>query len=625
MRNLFTGCLSVVLWSVALAIGPIAVHAGTPARDEHSVARMDEVTIKHVYLDLDVSFDKKQLAGFAELSLDWKKPQAKRLDLDTRDLTIERVSAQRSDGQWVNAPFSLGRRDAKFGAALNIRLKGASPKVRVYYRTAPTASGLQWLEPAQTLGKQKPFMFSQAQAIHARSFAPLQDTPAVRFTYRARITAPEGLRVVMSADNDPAADGRGGYRFNMPQAIPSYLVAIAVGDIVSKQVGPRSFVWTEPGRLEAVAREFSDIEAMILAAEKLYGPYAWGRYDMLVLPPSFPFGGMENPRLSFLTPTLIAGDKSLVNVVAHELAHSWSGNLATNASWKDLWLNESFTSYVENRIVESVFGVDQALMDQVVGQQELLAEMKELPELDQHLVLSLKGRDPDDAFSGVPYQKGEWLLRTMERRFGRDKFDAVVRAWFDEHAFQSVSTADFLDFFGKRLLDARDAPMTRSDVEYWLHNPGVPKSALLAHSAKLEAVDSARADFFSGKRAAASLNGKTWSTGEWVHFLNGMGEKPNAKKMLELDVVYALTEKRNREIAFRWFLVGIRAGYEPMRNALRQHLLEIGRRKLMLPLWTELAKTPANKAWALEIYKEARPGLHPIAQNSVDAALGFKP
>jgi aminopeptidase N len=620
MRNWVVGLVAVLL-----AVGPITAARAELARDEHSYAHLDEVRVKHVYLDLDVSFEKKQLAGFAELSLDWKQPDAKRLDLDTRDLSIERVSAQRADGSWASAAYTLAKRDPKFGSHLKISLKDAAPKVRVYYHTAPEASGLQWLEPAQTLGKQKPFMFSQAQAIHARSFAPLQDTPSVRFTYRARITAPEGIRVVMSADNEPAADGRGGYRFHMPQAIPSYLLAIAAGDIASKQVGPRSYVWTEPGRLDAVAKEFEDIEAMIVAAEKLYGPYRWGRYDMLVLPPSFPFGGMENPRLSFLTPTLIAGDKSLVNVVAHELAHSWSGNLATNGTWRDLWLNESFTSYVENRIVEAVFGVDQALMDQVVGQKELLAEMKELPAADQHLVLDLKGRDPDEAFSGVPYQKGEWMLRTLEQRFGREKFDAVVRAWFDEHAFQSVSTAQFLDFFGARLLDAADAPVRRADLDPWLHQPGVPAQAPLARSARLDAIDAALAEFVAGRKDAAALNAAQWVTGEWVHFLNGFAEHAGAAKMADLDAKYGLTQRRNRELTMRWFLAGIRANYAPSRDALRAHLIEIGRRKLMMPLWTELAKTPENKAWAKQVYETARAGLHPIAQNSVDGVLGYTP
>lgn len=593
------------------------------ARDEHSVAHLDEVRIRHLFLDLEVNFERKQLTGFAELQLDWKQPNARTLDLDTRDLTIERVISSDGQGNWKQARFSLAPKHSAFGRGLSIRLAGQPPKVRIYYHTSPKASGLQWLTPEQTLGKQKPFMFSQAQAIHARSFIPLQDTPAVRFTYDARITAPAGIRVVMSANNDPDATGLGGYRFNMPQAIPSYLLAIAAGDLAFKAIGPRSGVYTEPGRLDAAAKEFEDTEAMIAATEKLYGAYRWGRYDLLILPPSFPFGGMENPRLSFITPTVIAGDKSLTSLIAHELAHSWSGNLVTNATWSDLWLNESFTSYVENRIVEAVYGVEQAKVQQVVGQHELLEEMKELPKVDQHLVLSLAGRDPDDAFSNVPYVKGEWMLRTLEQRFGRDKFDAVVREWFDAHAFQSVGTDEFLAFFGKRLFDQPNAAVTRAKVDLWLHQPGIPESTEPSQSPVLARIDAAL-KAFNGSGDAASLQAKTWSTGEWLYFLNGLSEDLSAAKIADLDAQYQLTGTGNSEVAFRFYLAGIRADYAPMRSALERHLIGIGRRKLMVPLWTELAKTPKNKAWALDVYAKARPGYHPIAQATVDAILGVK-
>jgi leukotriene-A4 hydrolase len=607
---------------LVLALGISASGAAERMRDEHSYAHLDEVRVRHLFLDLDIDFDKQQLSGFAELQLDWKKAGARTLNLDTRALTIEQVVVKDDVGNWTSAPFKLAKAHAAFGSELIVRLKQQVPRVRVYYHTSPQASGLQWLAPVQTLGKQKPFMFSQAQAIHARSFVPLQDTPAVRFTYDAHITAPAGIRVVMSANNDPKATGQGGYRFNMPQPIPSYLLAIAAGDLAFKAMGPRSAVYTEPGRLEAAAREFEDTEAMITATEKLYGPYRWGRYDLLILPPSFPFGGMENPRLSFITPTVIAGDKSLTALIAHELAHSWSGNLVTNASWRDLWLNESFTSYVENRIVEAVYGVDQARVQQVVAQHELIEEMKELPELDQHLVLTLAGRDPDDAFSGVPYAKGEWMLRMMEERFGREKFDAVIREWFDAHAFQSADTDDFLAFFGERLLDNPGAAMTRSDVDAWLHQPGIPKHAVASTSAALERIDAALKTFLDGGSASA-LNAKSWTTGEWLHFLNGLPVDLKAEKLADLDAQYQLTGTGNAEIAFRFYLAGIRADYAPMRAALKTHLVGIGRRKLMVPLWTELAKTPANKAWALTVYAEARPGYHPIAQGSIDAILGY--
>jgi len=622
----FSARFSTIAFALmSLLLAAVPVFASNPARDDHSVARLDEVRVQQVFLDLDLSFEQQTLSGFAELTLQWKNPAARRLDLDTRDLLIDHVSASDAAGHWSNAAFSLGARHPAFGQPLNIRLAQQATKVRVYYRTSPQASGLQWLRPEQTLGKVKPFMFSQAEAIHARSFVPLQDTPAVRFTYTARITAPAGIRVVMSADNDANASGQGGYRFAMPQAIPSYLLAIAAGDLAFKSLGPRTGVYTEPARLDAAVAEFADTEAMIAATEKMYGPYRWGRYDLLILPPSFPFGGMENPRLSFITPTVIAGDKSLVALIAHELAHSWSGNLVTNSSWKDIWLNEGFTSYVENRIVEAVYGVEQARMQQVVGQHELKEEMQSMAVADQALVQNVKNRDPDDAFSGVPYTKGEWLLRTLEQRFGRERFDAVVRAWFDEHAFQSVSSDDFLAFFGARLWSAKDAPMQRNEVDGWLYQPGIPKSALLADSSALNVVDAVRSEFVAGKIDAKALKADAWSTNEWLHFLNGLPVDLPVERLADLDQTCQLTGTGNAEIAFRFYLAGIRADYAPMRAALKAHLIAIGRRKLMVPLWTELAKTPANQAWALAVYQIARPGYHPIAQNTVDQVLGYSP
>jgi len=606
---------------VLLALVGFQSASAEVARDPHSNARLDEVRIKHLYLDLEVDFDKKRLEGFADLSLDWRNQAGGRLDLDTRDLTINRVMTKSDDGQWRRASFRLGARHAMFGQPLRITFAGSPKAVRVYYHTSPDASGLQWLSPEQTLGKKKPFMFSQAQAAHARSFVPLQDTPAVRFTYNAHVTAPEGIRVLMSADNDPTATGVGGYRFTMPQPIPSYLLAIAAGDLAFQAMGPRSGVYTEPGRLAAAAKEFEDTEAMITATEKLYGPYRWGRYDLLILPPSFPFGGMENPRLSFITPTVIAGDKSLVSLIAHELAHSWSGNLVTNETWDHIWLNEGFTSYVENRIVESVFGLDQAKMEQVISHRELMAEMRELPAEDQRLVVNLKNRDPDAGLSRVPYDKGQWLLRTMEKRLGRDKFDPLLRAWFDTHAFQSVDTDDFLAFFGERAFDVEGSAFPRGQVLEWLNNPGVPATAPMPAAPLFDVVDAARADFLSGNRTAEALEAKTWITQQWLHFLNELPADLSADKMAELDAAYALSASKNAEIAMRWFLSGIRANYAPIREPLRAHLIGIGRRKLMMPLWSELAKSPDNKRWAKEVYAVARPGYHPIAQASVDEVL----
>lgn len=610
MRTLFlVACLGMSATALAL--------------DEHSYARYDQVRVKALDLDLDVSFERKALEGHADLELEWIDRNARTLELDTRDLTIERVLASDRRGAWKPAKFALAEVDKVLGARLTIQTPKQPKRVRIHYRTAPQASGLQWLTPAQTLGKERPFMFSQSQAIHARSWVPLQDTPAVRFTYTAHIGAPAGLRAVMSADNDPAADGKGGYRFTMPQPIPSYLLAIAVGELQFAPLGTRAGVYAEPGRLVAAAKEFEDTEAMIAATEKLYGPYRWGRYDILVLPPSFPYGGMENPRLTFATPTVIAGDKSLVALIAHELAHSWSGNLVTNAAWKHMWLNEGFTVYVENRIVEAVFGTEQALMAQVIDETELLEEMKKLEPGLQWLVPELKGRDPDETYSIVPYTKGAWLLRTIEQRVGRPGFDRFLRSWFDSHAFQSVATEDFLAFLNAHLLVHHPEAMTRTELDTWLVQPGVPRNAVPVTSPRLAAIDAVRAQWLAGALEAKQLGAKTWVTQEWLHFLNGLPKDLKQEKLAELDAVWHPTATGNSEIATRWFVAGIRAGYAPIRAPMEQYLISIGRRKLVVPLYEELAKTSEGKAWALAVYAKAKPGYHPVTQSAVELKLGI--
>ncbi|HVE66802.1 MAG TPA: M1 family aminopeptidase/hydrolase, partial [Thermoanaerobaculia bacterium] len=381
--------------------------SAAPAKDVHSYSNPAEIRVRHVDLDWDVLFDRKILRGTAALSLE--RPAGGRatgLVLDTRDLTIEKVESSPDGATWTGASFSLGPPDKILGAALTISVPETATRVRVAYATSPQASGLQWLEAPQTAGKKDPFLFTQSQAIHARSWIPLQDSPQVRVTYRARVRTPKNLVAAMSANNDPAAPRDGDYSFEMPQAIPSYLIALAVGDLAFKAISPRAGAWAEPSVVDRAAREFSDLESMLRAAEDLFGKYRWDRYDVLVLPPSFPFGGMENPRLTFATPTILAGDRSLVALIAHELAHSWAGNLVTNATWRDFWLNEGFTVYLERRIVERVFGVRRAEMEAVLGLQDLEKEMATLPERDRVLHIDLTGRDPDEGFTDVAYEKG---------------------------------------------------------------------------------------------------------------------------------------------------------------------------------------------------------------------------
>ncbi len=604
---------------------PTSTAASTaPAKDVHSYSNPTEIRVRHVDLDLDVLFDRKVLRGTATLSLE--RPAGGRatgLVLDTRDLTIEKVEASPDGTAWTAAPFSLAPPDKILGSALTVTLPENATRVRIAYTTSPQASGLQWLDPPQTAGKKDPFLFTQSQAIHARSWIPLQDSPQVRVTYRARVRTPKKLVAAMSANNDPAAPRDGDYSFEMPQAIPSYLIALAVGDLSFAPISPRAGAWAEPDVVARAAREFSDLESMLRAAEELFGKYRWERYDVLVLPPSFPFGGMENPRLTFATPTILAGDKSLVALIAHELAHSWAGNLVTNATWRDFWLNEGFTVYLERRIVERVYGVRRAEMEAVLGLQDVEKEMATLPEKDRVLHIDLTGRDPDDGFTDVAYEKGALFLRHLEAAAGRERFDRFLRGYFDHFAFQSITTEDFLAYLRANLLDPNPEIATRVPIEEWIEKPGLPASAPRPKSDALALVESAAASWKDGKVRAAELPTREWSTHEWLHFLRALPPAMPKEKLAELDAAFHLTDAGNSEITNQWLLLAIASGYEPAYPRLERFLTAMGRRKFLKPLYEELVKTEEGKARALAIYRKARPTYHPIAVATVDKIVGW--
>ena len=606
----------------APATKPEAAVTVDPARDEFSYAEPDKVRIQDLSLDLAVDFDARQISGTATYTLDWIDPKANTLVLDTRDLTITKVEAAGKDGTYGALQYALADADPLLGSKLTVQVPERNATVRIAYKTCPEASGLQWLTPAMTLGKKTPFMFSQSQAIHARSWVPLQDTPGVRFTYEAHITTPKDVMALMSADNDPKAVRDGDYTFRMPQAIPSYLMAIAAGDLVFVPTGERSGVWAEPAMAPKAAKEFEDTEKMIQTAERLYGPYAWGRYDILVLPPSFPYGGMENPRLTFATPTVIVGDKSLVSLVAHELAHSWSGNLVTNSSWKDIWLNEGFTSYVENRITEDLYGAEMARMENVISQNGVREDMKDVPAADQVLAMApLVNRDPDEALTQVAYIKGQWFLMFLEQRYGRETFDAFLRKWFDSHAFTSQDSGEFERFLQAELIAKNPGKTTHDEIHAWMHEPGIPAFATAATSESFTAVDELRGHWLAGHAKPANMDTANWNTQQWVHFLEGMPETLSHEQLVELDAAYHFTGTPNGELAQRWYPLTVRSGYTEARPAIAEFLGRIGRRKLIMPTYAALAQTPDGKAFAQKVFDKARPGYHPITTGSVEQTL----
>jgi aminopeptidase N len=630
-------CLGAALAALtAAADGPTreapADHA-RPARDYHSFANSSAFRVQHLELDLQADFGAKSLRGTADLQVERLQDAARVLILDTRDLTIHRVTLE-SRGASEPLSFKLGERDLVLGQPLSIEVPQGKPgdvfEVRVTYDTQPQASGLQWLAPAQTAGKKHPFLMTQSQAIHARSWVPLQDTPQVRATYRATIRTPRELRAVMSARNDPkggspAPGGLIAFRFEMPQAIPSYLLALAIGQLEFRAIGPRTGVYAEPAVLASAAHEFADLEKMLVTCERLFGPYRWVRYDLLILPPSFPFGGMENPRLSFITPTVIAGDRSLVSLIAHELAHSWSGNLVTNATWRDFWLNEGFTTYLERRIIEALYGREREAMEDVLGLQSLQRDLAQLEARDEILAIDLRGRDPDDAFSEVPYEKGKLFLDWLESRFGREALDRFLRSWFDTFAFESVTTERFLSWLEAELLAKRPGRVSEGELSEWIYQAGLPASAVLPQSDAFARVDAMREQWLTGGLATSKLPGGNWTTHEWLHFLDNLPRGVPGDRLADLDRQFALTDVKNARIAHSWLLTAIRNDYEPAWPRLEHYLIGIGRRILIKPLYEELMKTPEGAERARRIFAVARQGYHPIAAESIAEVIEKKP
>lgn len=590
--------------------------------DIHSFANPTEARVTHVALDLKADFAAKRLGGTATLTIE-RQPGASRIVLDTRDLEVTSIASQ--SGSVLS--YTLAAADPILGRALTVSLPAQAEPIVVSYRTLPTAAALQWLAPEQTAGKQLPYVYSQGEAALTRTWIPTQDSPGIRQTYEARITVPLALRAVMSAesltpDGVVAGDERT-FAFRLSQPIPPYLIALAVGDIQFQGVGLRSGVYAEPSVLKAVAFEFADIEQMVTAAESLLGPYRWGRYDVLVMPPSFPFGGMENPRLTFATPTVITGDRSLVSLVAHELAHSWSGNLVTNATWSDFWLNEGVTTYVERRIMEALYGAERAGLLEVLAWRDLQDEIARLggpTSPDTVLHVNLAGRDPDAGATEIPYEKGAALLRLMERTVGRPGFDAWLRSYIDRHTFQSITTATFLADVRANFIRGNSALETTLQLDDWVYKPGLPSSAIEPRSDALDRVQIQAALFATGTKAA-TLETTGWSTQEWQYFLGRMPVSLSPAQLADMDKTFGLTVTHNSEVLFAWLRIVIRHHYQQAMPALERFLTAQGRRKFVRPLYEDLMATAWGKSEATRIYAAARPHYHAVTTATIDAIV----
>jgi leukotriene-A4 hydrolase len=587
------------------------------AKDTASYARPLEARVHHVALDLNVDFEAKRIGGTATLDID-RKPDAKEIVLDDKGLEIESIT----DGAGQPLQWKVGAADPKLGSPLAVTLGPDTKRLVIKYKSAPDAGALQWLTPEQTAGKKKPYLFSQGQAIENRSWIPTQDSPGIRQSWEATIHVPAGLTAVMSAPKAAEPITQGGesvFSYRMDHSVAPYMIAIGVGDLAFKSLGPRTGVWTEPVMLDRAARELEDTEKMVEAAEKLYGPYRWGRYDLLVLPPAFPYGGMENPTLTFLTPTFIAGDKSLVSLVAHELAHSWSGNLVTNATWADSWLNEGVTSYFENRIMEALYGPRRARQEAALSFDEIekafAEEGRNSPITRLNLPPAQAG--PDGGTSGIIYDKGAVFLRTMEKIIGREKWDAYLRSYFDRHAFQPMTSALFLADIRANLVKGDKALEQKLQLDNWVYKPGLPSNVARPDPAAFAEVDRAVKAFAAGGPAPAAFG--SWTTAEKMRFLNKLPRKMLTARLAELNRRLKLNEAGNYEVMFSWLDLAIRNRFDPAVPALERFLTTQGRRRFVRPLIETLAE---DRQWgrpiAVRIYRVARASYHPITQRDLD-------
>jgi aminopeptidase N len=597
----------------------IAPILNTPdAVDIHSFAKPLEARVTHVALDLAVDFAAKRVGGTATLDIQ-AEPAIKSITLDDKGLDIAAITTV--DGKPL--PYKVGTVDPILGAPLTIEM-GAARTIVVRYRSAPDSGALQWLTPEQTAGKKHPYLLSQGQAIENRSWIPTQDSPGIRQTWEAKVSVPQPLTAVMSAPRaaEPVVTEQSRqFSFKMDKPVAPYLIAIAVGDLAFRDLGPRTGVWTEPAMLDKAAAELADTEKMVAAAEALYGPYQWGRYDLLVLPPSFPFGGMENPTLTFLTPTFIAGDKSLTSLIAHELAHSWSGNLATNATWADFWLNEGMTTYATTRIVEAVYGPKVAAQQVALGHDAMNAAITDNGGpggADTRLHIDLKGRHPDDGLTDIAYEKGAAFLRTIEVAVGRERFDAWLKGWFERHMFQPVTTSLFLADIRQNLIKGDSALEAKLALDDWVSKPGIPANLAPADPQAFAEVDQAVTAFKTGAQPTPEVWTR-WTTDEKLRFLTRIDKKQSTERLAALDKALDLASAGNSEVRFAFLTLAVAARYDPAIPSLEEFLTIQGRRKFVRPLLTSLA---ADKEWgrpiATRVYARTRPLYHPVTVRDLD-------
>jgi aminopeptidase N len=611
-------------------------------KDDHSYSNINQISTKHLHLDLEVNFKNKTIYGVARH--DFGKHNSDTVIFDIKHLQIQKITSGKK-GNEKELSFEIGSwdMDSILGQPLIVVIKNQDQYINIYYQTTSKTEALDWLDPIQTQGKKHPLLYTQGQPILTRTWIPLQDSPINRFTYTADVKVPKELLALMSAENPVEKNDLGKYHFSMKQPIPSYLIALSVGDYQYKEISSKCGTYAESNMIGAAEKEFEDLPKMIDVAEKLYGPYRWGKYDVLVLPYAFPYGGMENPRLTFVNPTIIAGDKSLVSVIAHELAHSWSGNLVTNRTWNDFWLNEGFTVYFEHRIMEEIENKEYSDMLALIEFGELKEEIKEFKKqnklADTHLKLDLKSRNPGDGLTQVAYIKGAFFLKTLEETVGREKMDEFLKKYFNEFAFQTISTEKFIEYLKEKLLGPNKV---KFNFDEWIFQAGIPKNCIRIESQRFKEMRSLAKKFAEGndifepktsyepipkswrkKRVTKQIKRSDFSTQEWVEFIRALPKTITPERLAIADAYMNFSRWGNAEVMTEWYVLSIKSNYKPAFLPMEQFIAQVGRRKYLLPIYSELNQTAENRLLALSIFDYAKFNYHYVSKSSIEKLLGI--
>jgi aminopeptidase N len=632
---------SVVRLGVAAGISSILAASAAGADlapiqsglDYHSFANTEQFRVTHVELNLRVDFVNKVLFGVVALEVKRLDPSATQLVLDTRDLDIRDVSEKpssvlgalsKSETTWVSRPFHLDRADPVLGSPLVIELpplKKSTETIKIEYVTSPTAPALQWLTDKQTAGKHHPFMYTVSYPIGARSWIPLQDTPQVRVSYSAVIHTDSDVLAVMSAKNDPKVKRNGEYAFIMRDPLPSCLIALAVGDLRFKETGPRTGVYAEKPLLDQAAKDFADTDAMLKSAERLLGPDRFDRYDVVVMPPSFPIVELGSPVAPFVTPTAVTPDRSQESVVAQAMAQVWAGGLVDVSSWRDAWINEGLSRYIRNRLMEEVFGSPRAVAESWLELRSLRENLDKQDAGDRMLAADLRGRDPGSVWREPAFEKAGLFFAYLDAKFGRERFDAFLHGYFDHFSLKSVGTDQFLAYLKENLLDRFPGIVTREQTLAWVTSMGIPAEAVLPASTAFDAVDAARSAWLAGRMPAKKIDTHGWETPRWVYFLSGMPATLHRDQLMELDQAFGFNRSLNAQVAGSWFLLVIRNDYQPGYQRMEQYLESTGRSSLIVPLYAELMKTPAGAILAKRVYALAKPLYQAQTVAAVDSVV----